>query len=348
MSRSLAVPAIATTGTSTVPAIAARRTTSSRNSAPSTAHTAADASSRTATQQIEHIVAINEAHHSGMCTADIETKRTFAGDLLNLTLASPEVNGAKADWLKGCPCHPRAGPAGPGGDLPKRAKRRATATCRGSTRSGSRPRASRSTGTSAEYRIPRAWYGAGSAIRKHGHYWLAGDELGAGRAMARRDENVRVELLTKIEELYASAATRQNVENIEMQVLDTSYVTPFLSTGLQVHMPYTASAHWFLLHRILTGAGVEQIQLNSDIDSMTRAAFLTAYADEVKRGDAHAFFVQYTKWLTIDERERIQADSKRKLGQFATSAPGRGDWSKKKLASEMMKEYIAECEKHGK
>ena len=39
-----------------------------------------------------------------MCTADMETKRTFAGDLLNLTLASPEVNGAKSnldafDWL---------------------------------------------------------------------------------------------------------------------------------------------------------------------------------------------------------------------------------------------------------
>ena len=54
--------------------------------------------------QIEHIVAINEAHTSGMCTADTETKRTFAGDLLNLTLASPEVNGAKSnldafDWL---------------------------------------------------------------------------------------------------------------------------------------------------------------------------------------------------------------------------------------------------------
>ena len=54
--------------------------------------------------QIEHIVAINEAHHSGMCTADIETKRVFAGDLLNLTLAAPKINGAKSnldafDWL---------------------------------------------------------------------------------------------------------------------------------------------------------------------------------------------------------------------------------------------------------
>ncbi|MDE0062854.1 MAG: hypothetical protein OXP09_22870 [Gammaproteobacteria bacterium] len=54
--------------------------------------------------KIKHIVAINEAHHSGMCTADIEAKRTFAGELLNLTLGSGEVNSAKNnldafDWL---------------------------------------------------------------------------------------------------------------------------------------------------------------------------------------------------------------------------------------------------------
>ena len=53
---------------------------------------------------IEHIVALAEAHASGMCRADRETKRTFAGDLLNLTLAAPEVNRAKGsldafDWM---------------------------------------------------------------------------------------------------------------------------------------------------------------------------------------------------------------------------------------------------------
>ena len=170
------------------------------------------------------------------------------------------------------------------------------------------------------------------AFRKHGQYWLAGDELGAGRAMARRDERARIDLLTQIEELYSAAGTRGDVENIELQTLDTTYVTPFLSTGLQVHMPYTAYAHWFLLHRILTGAGVEKIQLNTDIDSMTRAAFLTAYADEVKRGDAHTFFVKYTKWQTIDERKRILDASKRKLGEYRLAAPGRVNWSKQKLA----------------
>ena len=41
---------------------------------------------------IEHIVARSEAHDSGLCDADAATKRHFAQDLLNLTLASPELN----------------------------------------------------------------------------------------------------------------------------------------------------------------------------------------------------------------------------------------------------------------
>ena len=54
---------------------------------------------------IEHIVARSEAHDSGLCAASASTKRRFAGDPLNLTLASPSVNrhqkGAKdaAEWL---------------------------------------------------------------------------------------------------------------------------------------------------------------------------------------------------------------------------------------------------------
>lgn len=51
------------------------------------------------------MVAVSEAHDSGLCAADAETKRTFSSDLDNLTLADPQVNryekGAKdaAEWL---------------------------------------------------------------------------------------------------------------------------------------------------------------------------------------------------------------------------------------------------------
>ena len=41
---------------------------------------------------IEHIVAASEAHDSGLCERDAETKARFSRDLRNLTLASPSVN----------------------------------------------------------------------------------------------------------------------------------------------------------------------------------------------------------------------------------------------------------------
>ena len=54
---------------------------------------------------IEHMVAAAEAHDSGLCAATAAARRRFASDLLNLTLASPEVNRREkrdrdaADWL---------------------------------------------------------------------------------------------------------------------------------------------------------------------------------------------------------------------------------------------------------
>ena len=41
---------------------------------------------------IEHIVALSEAHDSGMCAASRSLRRQFAADPLNLTLAAPDVN----------------------------------------------------------------------------------------------------------------------------------------------------------------------------------------------------------------------------------------------------------------
>ena len=54
---------------------------------------------------IEHIVARSEGHDSSLCEMDKDTKRSFASDVLNLTLASPSVNrhekSAKdaSEWL---------------------------------------------------------------------------------------------------------------------------------------------------------------------------------------------------------------------------------------------------------
>ena len=53
---------------------------------------------------IEHVVAVSEAHDSGLCAADAATKRKFANDLLNLTLSDPAVNRQKSgkdagEWM---------------------------------------------------------------------------------------------------------------------------------------------------------------------------------------------------------------------------------------------------------
>ena len=66
-------------------------------------------------------------------------------------------------------------------------------------------------------------------------YWLAGDELRAGRAMAKLRKHDKRELLAQIQSIYASAESRADVEDIELHHLDTSYKTPFLNAGLQVH-----------------------------------------------------------------------------------------------------------------
>ena len=54
---------------------------------------------------IEHRVPAAEAHDSGLCAADRDTRRRFARDLTNLTLAAPTLNRHRksdkdpAEWL---------------------------------------------------------------------------------------------------------------------------------------------------------------------------------------------------------------------------------------------------------
>ena len=185
------------------------------------------------------------------------------------------------------------------------------------------------------------------AFREYPQYWLAGDELHAGRAMSRSVIK-RQDLIRQLELLYAQAASRADVENIELHHLDTSFVTPELKGGLQVHMPYTTYAHWLLMHRMLTGAGVRKVQANVDIDSTSRAAFVCAFADEIKHGAAHLFYVRFNKFLTVDQRKRLLAASRRKRRAFEKTLPAaiRGD--SKEVARRMMLAAFRRSHKHGK
>ena len=185
-------------------------------------------------------------------------------------------------------------------------------------------------------------------FRRYPQYWLAGDELKAGRALARKHKLRSEELNQQIQDLYAAAASRADVENIELQDLDPVFLTPFLRNGMQVHQPYTVYAHWFLLHRLIHGAGVKHVQANMDIDSMSRAAFFCAFSEEIMRGDAHGFFVRYTKFQTVDERRRILEESRRNRTRFRNTLPEdiRGDT--REVSRRMMQTQFADGKTYGK
>lgn len=186
------------------------------------------------------------------------------------------------------------------------------------------------------------------AYRRYAQYWLAGDELRAGRAMARKNRLLSEDLSRQIQELYAAAVTRDDVEDIELQDMDPGFRTPFLRNGMQVHLPYTVYAHWFMLHRLLTGAGVNTLQANMDIDSMSRAAFLCAFMEEVKRGDAHGFFVRYTKHLTVDERRQVKIDSRKQRDAFRRTLPEEVRRDPQALSRAMMQAQFADGTEYGK
>ena len=188
------------------------------------------------------------------------------------------------------------------------------------------------------------------AYRKYAHYWLAGDELRAGRSMSKKlNKHDRVALMEQIKALYERAQNRHDVEDIELDHHDPScQQMPPLKYGMQTHEPYTAYAHWMLMRRLLSGAGVKRLQANMDKNSMSRAAFLCAFVDEVQCGDADGFYVRYTKFQTIDERERILREARRERALFRKGLPREIRKDRKAVARLMMKERIAAGQTYGK
>ena len=182
--------------------------------------------------------------------------------------------------------------------------------------------------------------------RKYAHFWLPGDELKACRALGRRlRKHDRIELLAQIRSIYANAASRADVEDVELQVHDDSvHKLPPPGKGMQVHEPYMAYAHWMLVHRMLTGAGVEQVQANMDIGSMSRAAFVCAFADEIARG----FYVRYTKCQPVDERKRILREANWARARYRATLPPSVQGDRQEAARRMMKERIRAGRSYGK
>ena len=84
------------------------------------------------------------------------------------------------------------------------------------------------------------------------------------------------------------------------------------------------------------------------ISGTSRKSVNLTVPDEIKRGDAHAFFVNYTKWQTIDERERILKESQQKQAAFVATLPEAVREDSRDVGRRMMKVRIEKRQKHGK
>ena len=160
------------------------------------------------------------------------------------------------------------------------------------------------------------------AFRRHARLWLPGDELVGGRAAGERMglDQVR-ELQRQLTEIYTSAVSRADVEDRELQEMHPGLYNPQAGKGMQVHVPYTVYAHFFMMRQLLRGAGVKRVEYSMDCESLLRGAFLSAWCDEVKQGTAHGFYVRHAKYRTVTERETAKKEARMRLKVFQDSLP---------------------------
>jgi hypothetical protein len=160
------------------------------------------------------------------------------------------------------------------------------------------------------------------AYRECAQYWLTCDEFLAGRNVGQRlGFNRSQDILQEIAAIYASAQSREDIENREDQNINLAYCNPILTQGMQVHVPYTSYAHFQMMHMLIKGAGVERLFYYMDCDSMLRAGFVSAFEQEIRAGDAHGFYVRYSKFLTTPKKVDLYEKAQETLADYADALP---------------------------
>lgn len=160
------------------------------------------------------------------------------------------------------------------------------------------------------------------AFRQRAQYWLSTDELLGGRTLGQRlGYSKSQNILQEISDIYAAAQSRGDIEDREQQIMDLAYCNPVLTEGMQIHVPYTCYAHFQFIHMLIKGAGVEQLFYYMDCDSMLRAGFMSAFEQEIRSGDAHAFYVRYSKFLTTPQKADLYEKAKQTLSDYRDNLP---------------------------
>ena len=142
-------------------------------------------------------------------------------------------------------------------------------------------------------------------FRKYARQWLGCDYDKAVKAGSSKRHAGDGTLSGDISSTYEEADSREDVEDFELPT-NTSRLP---GKGMQIHGEYTLYAHFFLLKKLF--GGVEKVRFFLDQDSGMRAAFLGAFHEEIKDRRCDAYYVRINKSLTVDEKQRALAESRK-------------------------------------
>lgn len=182
-------------------------------------------------------------------------------------------------------------------------------------------------------------YSAKAPFRRYARCWLKEDYVAAVRKSLQRKQRRRHPLQDDIEEVYAEATQRSDVEVSETQ--DAGRRLP--AKGMQIHAEYSLYGHFFFLKRLF--GGVEKLRFFLDQDSGMRAACLAAFQSEIAARRADAFYVRIAKEMTIAEKRSAIALSRAAFEDTRRANPILTD---AELETLLIKERIANMAAIGK
>lgn len=178
--------------------------------------------------------------------------------------------------------------------------------------------------------------GVPRAFRRYARVWLPADwNAAADRAKPKPEEKTRKKLEAAIEETYAAAQDRPDIEDGEGPGNSTRAPVK----GMLLHEQVVMYAHIQLVSRLLSRA--KKIRFFTDQESGIRAAILTAVPDRVKARTADAFYVRVLKEMTVDQKRGRVGASKRRLKAMATLHGVTSEAAELLLAKEEMDKAVA-------
>lgn len=157
------------------------------------------------------------------------------------------------------------------------------------------------------YSVDSGDYDLKVPFRRHARLWLERDYEAAINSSTKNMVEPQGSLIGDITEKSLSEKLRENSEAAE--VIDKTVKPP--SDGMLVHSEYTMYGHFYLLNELLRG--VNKVRFYLDQEAGIRNAFMTAFSDRVKSGTADAFYVRATKEMTVDQKERLIAESHQRV-----------------------------------